>query len=260
MLILLPPSEGKTPPTSGPILDLDSLSDSELTAHRRKVLDALVEVSGRPDALETLGVGQRIAPEVAANTVLSSAATARAAEVYSGVLFTAAGFDSPALPEYAQERLQNCVRVVSALWGTVSPCDLIPAYRLAMGVNLPGIGSLAQFWREPLASVLEPRAEDDVVIDCRSASYVAAWRPHPGQDVVSVKVLRELNGKRSVVSHNAKHTRGVLAGHLVARSGPEPRNHIEVLAAAQELIGSHLVDAQLLPGRRSSFTLELIVS
>ncbi len=260
MLILLPPSEGKTSPASGPAIDLTNLSSPELLPHRRKALDALLELSGQEDAARVLGIGPRLTAEVAANCHLLEAPTAPAAQVYSGVLYEAAGFTATGLSREAQSRLQGSVRIVSALWGIVSPLDLIPAYRLAMVVKLPGIGSLPQFWRNGLDTLLEPRVRDDVVVDCRSATYVAAWRPARGQDWVSVKVLRERDGKRSVVSHNAKHTRGVLAGHLVTRPGPEPRTNKEVFEAARELIGSALLDAQLLPGPHNTHTLELIVS
>ncbi len=38
----------------------------------------------------------------------------------------------------------------------------------------------------------------------------------------SVRVLREVGGERSVVSHMAKHTRGLVARHLVSRTGRDP--------------------------------------
>lgn len=260
MLILLPPSEGKTTPTTGSGVNLDKLSAPRLAPQRRKVMDALIDLSQRTDASSVLGVGPRLAVDVAANVHLFEAHTAPAAQVYTGVLYEAAGFAAADLPDLAKARLRDSVRTVSALWGIVSPLDLIPAYRLAMGVKLPGIGSLPQFWRESLDDVLGPRTTGDVVVDCRSASYVSAWRPGKDQDWVSVRVLRERDGKRSVVSHNAKHTRGVLAGHLVSRTGPEPRTSAEVLAATHELVGSDLLAAQLLPGAGNAQILELIVS
>ena len=52
-----------------------------------------------------------------------------------------------------------------------------------------------------------------------------------------MRVVREAAGRRTVVSHNAKHTRGVLTGHLLRRSGPAPTSAAELLDAARELDG-----------------------
>ena len=257
MLILLPPSEGKTAPVRGDALDLPALSHPALTPTRTAVLDALVAASARPDAVDVLGVGAGIADEVARNVDLRSAPAAEARRVYTGVLYAAAGLDR--LTPAARRRAADAVRVVSGLWGLVGPEDRIPAYRLSMGVDLPGVGPLATAWRPHLEKVLSPRAEGDVVVDCRSAAYLAAWKPAKGTDWVSVRVLRELDGKRSVVSHNAKHTRGVLTRHLLTRDGDQPRTATEVLEAATELVGGPLVDATLLDGKNGASTLELVV-
>lgn len=258
MLILLPPSEGKTPATSGSPVDLAALSAPSLTRHRTKVLRALARTSARRNALDTLGVGPSLADDVARNTRLDTEPAARAGQVYTGVLYAAAGLDdlSPAQAELAAAS----VRTVSALWGAVSPDDVVPAYRLSMGTDLPGVGPLAATWRPLLDKVLTPRATGDVVVDCRSAAYLAAWKPAKGTDWVSVRVLRELDGKRSVVSHNAKHTRGVLTRHLLTRAGAEPRTAADVYAAARELVGTALVDATLIEGKNGASTLELVVT
>ena len=86
-----------------------------------------------------------------------------------------------------------------------------------MDVDLPGVGPLAAAWREPLAPVLADAVGDGVVIDCRSATYAAAWRPpRPiAERAVAVRVLREHDGQRSVVSHMAKQTRGQVARELL---------------------------------------------
>lgn len=244
MLVLLPPSEGKTAPARGPALDLDSLTSPALRPVREKVLDALVEVSARPDAVTVLGTGASLAHEVARNVVLRDAPTARASRVYTGVLYAAAGLDE--LPRRARERSWRSVRTVSALWGLVSPADRLPAYRLSMGTDLPGIGPLAAAWRDPLRAELDAATASELVVDCRSAAYLAAWRPPADADWVQVRVLRELDGVRSVVSHNAKHTRGVLTRHLLVRAGREPRDADQLASAAAELLGDGtLVDVEL---------------
>ena len=90
MLILLPPSEGKTAPRRGNSLDLDRLSFPALTDARREMLDALVRTSAEhPDALRVLGLTVGQAGEVPRNAALHTARTARADKVYSGVLYEA---------------------------------------------------------------------------------------------------------------------------------------------------------------------------
>lgn len=244
MLVLLPPSEGKTPAPDGAApVDLGSLSSPALTAHRAQVLDALAAASARPDAHAVLGTTPGLADEVRRNTVLRTAPAGSAADVYTGVLYGAADLAGAlASGGEAARRAREDVRVVSALWGALSPADRVPAYRLSMAVDLPGVGKLATAWRPHLAPVLDERAAGDVVVDCRSATYVGAWKPATSgsraADWVAVRVVREHAGKRTVVSHNAKHTRGVLAGHLLRRAAASPSSADGLLDAAGELVGT----------------------
>ena len=95
VLILLPPSEGKTAPTSGPSLDLDSLLDADrLTAARREVMSALAEVSRSDEAASVLGLGPRSAEQVGTNLVLETSPCAPAHQLFTGVLYEAARLDS----------------------------------------------------------------------------------------------------------------------------------------------------------------------
>ncbi|MFE7408035.1 YaaA family protein [Isoptericola sp. NPDC057559] len=278
MLICLPPSEGKTPAPEGAApVDLARLTAAEhLTDQRRAVLDALAAASARPDATDLLGVGASLGDEVARNTELKAAPTAAASRVYTGVLYAAAGLAD--LPADLTGVAARDVRVFSGLWGAVSPADLIPAYRLSMGVDLPGVGKLAAAWRPHLAAALDARAAGDVVVDCRSATYLAAWKPvttgEGAADWVTVRVVREADGRRTVVSHNAKHTRGVLTGHLLRRSGPAPTTAATLLDAARELDGQvigtevgtglsyRMVEATLHDAatRRGPRTLEVVIA
>jgi cytoplasmic iron level regulating protein YaaA (DUF328/UPF0246 family) len=257
VLVLLPPSEGKTAAGGGAPVDLAALAHPGLTEHRRTVLEALAKLSAHPDAAAVLGTGASLAAEVERNTRLLTEPAAPASAVYSGVLFAAAGLD--ALPDgRARARAARSVRVVSALWGLVTPDDRIPAYRLSMGVDLPGVGALARSWRPLLAAALGPALGDRLVVDCRSAGYAAAWKPPTGTAWVPVRVLRESGGRRTVVSHNAKHTRGVLTRHLLVRDA-EPRTPEDLLEAARELVGGPLVDAELgAPGRSRTLTLTVV--
>jgi uncharacterized protein len=237
MLILLPPSEGKAAAESGPPLDLASFSFPELTRTRTRVLDTLIRISGQRNALALLDVAPGLAPQVERNTHLREAATQPADRVYTGVLYEALGLTS--LPPAAWARAEASVLIFSGLFGVLRPGDAIPAYRLSMGVELPRVGSLAGAWRKVLGPVLEEAAAGGPIVDCRSSTYAAAWRAprHLAGQVVHVRVLQEVDGKRSVVSHMAKKTRGEVArALLVARSEPATvRGALETLRKSFEV-------------------------
>ena len=104
VLILLPPSEGKTAPTSGPSLDLDSLLDADrLTAARREVMSALVEVSRSDEGASVLGLGPRSAEQVSTNLTLETSPCVPAHQLFTGVLYEAARLDGAS--EFAMFRL-----------------------------------------------------------------------------------------------------------------------------------------------------------
>lgn len=230
VLILLPPSEGKTQRGRGRPLDLGILSFPKLTPMREDVVDALAAVSDAPDAHEVLGVSPNLVEEVARNTRLRSAPAAPAGEVYSGVLYDA--LDLASLDAAARRRATRTVVVASALFGAVRLNDRIPAYRLSMAVNLPGIGPLAGAWRPWLDTVLAEAAGRGVVVDCRSSTYAAAWTPTAALAARWVQVV--VPG----ATHMAKHTRGLVAREL-CRTGASPKSPS---ALAEALSDSFTVD------------------
>lgn len=247
MLVLLPPSEGKAVGSRGTPLDLDRLSFPELTDARRRVLDALVAASARPDALAVLDAPKGAADRVAANVELRDAPTLRVADLYTGVLYDA--LDLGSLDASAKRRANRRLVVVSALFGALHPGDRVPSYRLSMGVDLPGVGPLARVWREPLGQVLPAAAGRGAVVDMRSSSYVAAWKPHGplAERTVAVHVVRDGPGGRTAVSHMAKHTRGLVARELLA-SGTDPRTPEELAEALSGSFSVGLEEAR--PGRQ----------
>ncbi|GAB3656619.1 peroxide stress protein YaaA [Zhihengliuella somnathii] len=245
MLILLPPSEGKQPATTQTPFHTEDLSFGELTEPRLEMMRALAQASGGSDAHAVLGVGESLAHELERNQRLEDEPAAAAHTIYTGVLYEALGYES--LSPAERRAADESVVVISALWGAVGFADAIPAYRLSMSVKLPTpadapIGRLSTWWKPRLKPVLDARAGDELVIDCRSSTYAAAWAP-PAATSVTVGVVQVRSGQRKVVSHFAKHTRGELIRHLLTRSGPAPATPEKLLTAAQERW-----EAELVPG------------
>lgn len=214
MLILLPPSEGKSPPEAGKPLELGSLAFAErLTAKRSELLDVLTHLGELPreDAVRALGLSAGQAGEVDVDAALREARAAPAAEVYAGVLYDRLGLGS--LPASARRRASDSVLVASALWGVVRLEDRIPYYRLSMKARLPGVGALARWWRGDLVAAL-PDEPGALIVDMRSAAYAAAWKPRRAT-VFAVRAFSETGGERKAVSHMAKAIRGEVARALL---------------------------------------------
>jgi cytoplasmic iron level regulating protein YaaA (DUF328/UPF0246 family) len=217
VLILLPPSEGKTAPGDGAPVDLDALSSPELTGDRVDLLAALVRLcrTAPEQAATALGLGPTQAADVERNAMLPHAPAAPAREVYSGVLYDALGLRS--LRGGTARRADASLLITSGLWGLLRPSDVIPAYRLGGGVSLPGVGPLAAFWRRPLAKSLPAAAGDELIVDLRSSTYASFWRPTAdlAARTVVVRVLHEHDGRRTVVSHHNKATKGRIVRRLL---------------------------------------------
>lgn len=223
--MLLPPSEGKTAPRRGRPLDLGSLSSPGLTGAREEVLDALVGLcEGDPaTAARVLGVTAGQLSLVHANADLRLAATARADRVYSGVLYDA--LDLAGLDAAARRRASSRVAITSSVFGVLRPADRVPAYRLSGSVGLPGLGSVAGHWRSHLGGAVTDLLGGGLLVDLRSGTYGAFWRPPAALAgrVATVRVLSVApDGERSVVSHFNKHTKGLLARALLV-DGAAPR-------------------------------------
>jgi cytoplasmic iron level regulating protein YaaA (DUF328/UPF0246 family) len=213
MLVLLPPSEGKTAPGAGAPVDLDALAFA-------------AELSGlRAEVLEALDPAMREAP------------AAPAAEVYTGVLFQR--LELGKLPAKARRR----VLIASALWGVVRPDDRIPHYKLPPKAKLDGIGPLAKYWRPALAAAL-PDEEGELILDMRSGAYSSMWKPQRAT-LLAVRAFTERNGERKPVSHMAKAVRGEVARALLAAK-QAPADPEGAAALAEEAgFAVELADASL---------------
>lgn len=208
--ILLPPSETKSVGGRGLPLDLSLLSSPELNPLRRRLIDQLVALADDPEqARAALGTTARQDDEIGRNRLLLTSPTTQARSRYTGVLYDA--LDIRSLRGAAADRAGSMLIVGSALFGALRVTDPVPAYRLSAGSRLPGLGTLAAFWRPALVPVLS--TYDGLVVDLRSSGY-AALAPLP--QAISVRVLSEAaDGSRSVVSHANKSTKGRIARALV---------------------------------------------
>ena len=233
MLVLLPPSETKAPGGDGPPLELGGLTRPALTPVRRLLVDALVGAARRDPAALRAALG--CPPEQAErNADLCTAPTLPALQRYTGVLYDALAYAT--LRGSARRRADASLLVASALFGLLSPRDRVPAYRLSGGTALPGVPPLGTLWRPVLETELA--AHRGLVVDLRSGAYAALARVPAA---VQVRVLREVAGGRTTVSHDNKWTKGRLARVLCEQGARGVR---DVAEAGRELCDAVEVDVR----------------
>ena len=244
MRILLPPSAGKTTKETTNHLQLEKLWQAEhLTQTRRQLIDDVQNTALLADAAQIFKLGPKNAHEISQNLEVYDAPALAAWQLYDGVLYEAAKFAQifsygacaqdgqgqggqqqvdqcqADQPQGLQRQLEELTLVFSALFGPVRLTDLITPHRLSGSVKLPGQGSVASIWSKALKELLTQQLSGHVVVDLRSSEYGAMYRPTRGSDCLMLNIgvakVNPATGKRSVVSHWAKHTRGLLAGALL---------------------------------------------
>lgn len=254
-MILLPPSEGKTVPQLQQTLDLTTLSFTELTSQRAKVLAAVIKLSeGRPStARKVLGLTANQDSEIERNHDLLAKPVAPAMHVYTGVLFDAIGIHS--LSKSAMNNFSRDAYVVSALFGLISVRDNIPAYRLSGSTNLPKLGALSTHWNGPVAQVLA--STDEFIIDLRSGTYQKLGQipADISPNAVVPRVLQKMpSGPPKVVSHHNKSTKGRIV-RAIAESGKSLKS-VESLAEVVAVLGA---DVEIIKPAKSGKPLGLDV-
>jgi len=245
--VLLPPSEGKADGGDGPPLDLASLSFPSLTPVRERLVDAVQTAARRdPQALRiALGLSPGQADEVEKDAALTTSPTLPVLRRYTGVVYDV--LDAASLRGPALRRARASLVVASALFGLLRPGDRVPAYRLSGGTVVPGLGGLGPLWRPALEAELA--AQRGPVVDLRSGAYAALARV-PG--ALEVRVLRETGGRRTVVSHDNKWTKGRLARALCEHGARSARDVAELARTC--------ADAVEVDGRRIDLVLHGLAS
>ncbi len=254
MLLLLPPSEAKSPGGHGPAVGRrPGLSTPELAGARAALL-AAVRRAARADRA-ALSDGLRLPVSGAAASLRSTLAagsspTVPALERYTGVVYQA--LDVAGLTAAARRRADESVVVLSGLWGVVRGGDLVPDYRVPASGTVPGHGGVAAHWRRPLAEALPQLVGDRPVLDLRSADYRGMWRPAPAlaEQVLTVRVLAlRPTGTVGPVSYHAKWVKGLVVHHLVS-GATTYADAADAVADAAAALGLRVADTST-AGQRS---------
>lgn len=236
-LLLLPPSKGKAEGGNGPAYATTlAAGDHPLAAPRQQVLTALLAAApALADGPLARLAGVRARDVDLARELLTSlpdAPTLPARRRYTGVVHGNAG-----LAELTPDTARAEVLIVSPLLGLAGLDEPVPHYRLELGASVPGLGGLATFWRDRLATHLAGVTAGRRVWDLLPGEHARVWPPASRGDAAVVAARFVRPDGRAANAARTKVAKGRLAAYLLAHPDAEPAtgDAAEVLGAGWEL-------------------------
>jgi len=138
------------------------------------------------------------------------------------------GLDAASLNEQQLAWLQAHLRILSGLYGSLRPLDLMQPYRLEMGTRLTNARGkdVYAFWGETITTELNQVLDGHpapVLVNLASAEYFKAVKPKLLQARVVTPVFQEQKqGQYKIVSFHAKRARGLMVRWAVEHQVEEP--------------------------------------
>jgi len=196
---------------------------------REKSPAQLAELMSISDVLAQLNVGRFNdwqLPFTSANA--KPAVMAFMGDVYEGL-------DATSLTPDELLWLQDHLRILSGLYGTLRPLDLMQAYRLEMGTRLANQRGkdLYAFWGEIITNSLQQvlNAEKTaVLVNLASSEYFKSVKSKQLAARVITPVFQDQkNGQYKIVSFHAKRARGLMVRWAVKHvvDDPEQLKHFD---------------------------------
>lgn len=137
-----------------------------------------------------------------------------AIQAYNGIAFRQIPVES--YTNQALRYLEENVRILSAMYGILTPLTGISAYRLDMKMKLKS-GTLYAYWKEELS---RPFAEEELIINLASTEFSKLIK----MPMVTVAFKEYRQGRLKTIGTNAKKARGQMV-HFMAM------NQIDTLEA-----------------------------
>ena len=137
---------------------------------------------------------------------------------FKGDVYT--GLDADSLSDEDIQFAQRHLRMLSGLYGLLTPLDLIQPYRLEMGTKLanPKGKDLYAFWQGVITPVLQQAIDEQggILINLASDEYYKSVQEQQLKaQIIKPIFLDNKNGKYKVISFYAKKARGLMCRYLI---------------------------------------------
>lgn len=129
--------------------------------------------------------------------------------------------------DYAQKHL----RILSGLYGLVSPLDLVQPYRLEMGTKFPCAGSknLYEFWRKSITEELNKLLKKEkTLVNLASKEYFSAVNVKDLNAEIITPAFKEKKGDEyKMVGFFAKKARGMMSRYIIDNRIESPKELLQ---------------------------------
>ncbi len=228
MIIVISPSKGQTFDHPAPItthtlpdhLDRSAILIGKLKTMATSDLRQLMQVSEKIAGLNVKRYRDFSTPFTLQNA--KQALFAFKGDVYGQI----------PVDEYTQKDLayaQDHLRILSGLYGTLRPLDLIQPYRLEMKTKLKTTdgNNLYRFWgnriTQSLNTAMDALKEAPLLINLASNEYFKSVKPKQLKGRLLTLHFKEIkNGKSRVIAIFAKRARGMMAHYLLKNRIKDP--------------------------------------
>jgi cytoplasmic iron level regulating protein YaaA (DUF328/UPF0246 family) len=142
----------------------------------------------------------------------------QAINAFSGEVYR--GLDYKSLNAREKEISNECLYILSGLYGLLKPSDMIYPYRLEMGTKFsPNATSknLYFFWKQKVNHfLLDSLNKEEIILNLASQEYFKVIDTSIIKNRIISPVFKEYkNGKFTIVMMYAKHARGAMARYLI---------------------------------------------
>ena len=139
--------------------------------------------------------------------------------IYSFKGDTYVGLDAETLNKSQIKYAQNHLRILSGLYGLLSPLELIQPYRLEMGTKFScnGKKNLYEYWKSDLTTELNSLLKKEkILVNCASTEYSGAVDFKSLDATIITPVFKDKkNDQYKIISFFAKKARGMMARYIV---------------------------------------------
>ncbi len=219
MILLISPAKtldfSETELTSHSTPRLLAESDKLVAVLKKKSARSLKKLMSVSDAIAELNVERYQNYE----TPFTLENAKQAVLAFKGDVYT--GLQAETFDEADFEFAQKHLRILSGLYGVLTPLDLMQPYRLEMGTRLRNgrKKNLYEFWDKKITELINDdlaASGNNLVLNLASKEYFHAMKP----DLLEGKLIhvhfKELrNGAYKVIGFNAKKARGTMARLII---------------------------------------------